>query len=120
MEYPVLLSDVSVDNLPSIFFFTDESIFPVEFYAALVQDSMAKKVESLTTISEDFLITPGGKNYFRWEMNSSQAGKSVYSVMYFFEVGDWKLVITYARLINQGKENDALVESSIETIKFGP
>jgi hypothetical protein len=120
MEYPALIAGMMGENKPNIIFYTDTSSFPVEWYAAGVQDSLAERLDNLSTISEDFLITSSGKNYFRWAMNFYQNGVSVHAVQYFFENGDWKLIIAYSRLKDQGVENDALVEAAIDTVQFGP
>ncbi len=120
LEYLALLGEKIGDYTPNIIFYTQSYALPLEFYAAVIQDSLAARLDNLTTLSEESLTTPDGKNYFRWEMNFSQDGQLVYGVQYFFENGDWKLIIAYTRLQAQGAENDALVEAAINTIVFGP
>ncbi len=119
MDYPNLVADPDVSGSPGIFFFTAESDFPVEWWAAGVQDSMAQRLDVLNTISEDFLTTADGRNYFRWEFESTQSGISTHSVCYFFENGSWKLVISYSRLAGRDSETDAVVEQAITTLQFG-
>ena len=120
MESDVLIGMSSGNYTPNIIFYTDTSEFPVAFLSAGVQDSLAEQLENLTTVSEDFLFTSSGIDYFRWEFNFSQSGIYIHSVAYFMEKGSWKLMITYSRLLNQDAKNDALVENAIDTIQFGP
>jgi len=64
------------------------------------------------------LCTDEGKDYFRWEVTYIQLGQKVHQVFYFFESGDWKLVITYSRLNNSGKEYDELMDETMQTVEF--
>jgi hypothetical protein len=116
----VLFHQDSIDNLPNIFIYQTESPFPVAFFSATVQDSLAERLDSVTTLSEDFLVTPGGWEYFRWEFEASEAGMTTHSIMYLYEVEDWKLIVTYTRMVDEGEENDALVEAAFSTIDFSP
>jgi len=120
LDYLALLGEMTGTYNPNIIFYTDNSSFPIEWYAAGVQDSLAERLDNLTTVSEEFPTTSSGKNYFRWELNFYQNGIPIHAVQYFFENGDWKLIIAYSRLRDQGAENDALVEAAIDTLQFGP
>ncbi len=120
MAYPALISTEDAIYPPNIFFYTDSSAYPVAFYAAGAQDSLAKRVSNLNNISEEFGTTPGGKDYFRWELRFTQNDVAIHSIVYFFEVGEWKLIVTYSRQDNQGIENDALVENAMGTITLNP
>ena len=66
MEYLALFGEETGNYTPNIIFYTDTSSFPVEWYAAGVQDSLAERLVNLTTVSEDFRLTSSGLNYFRW------------------------------------------------------
>jgi hypothetical protein len=120
MQYPGLFANTDEKNSPNIIFYTDTSPFPVEFYAAGVQDSLGKNETSITTVSEDFPTTSGGYNYFRWEFKYREGGLPIHTVMYFFENGEWKLILSYSRLADQGTENDQLVETAVDSIQFSP
>ena len=86
--------------------------------AILASATQIAEQENLTTISEDFLVTSEGKDYFRWEFTYTQLGKKVHQVVYFFESGDWTLIIAYTRLADQASEYDALVEESMKTVRY--
>ena len=90
----------------------------MDFFAAMVQDSLKEKLKNLIQISEDYLTTADGKHYFRWEVTDIQQGVTYHQVFYFFESGDWKLVITYTRPKDQGSQNDTLVDDSMTTVRF--
>jgi hypothetical protein len=42
----------------------------------------------------------------------------MYQVFYIFDAGAKKIVFTYARLVDQGQENDALVDQSMKTFRI--
>ena len=104
----------------NLIFIRDKSPFDVFFYAATVQDTLKENLQNLSQISEDYLTTDDGKDYFRWEVTDTQKGVRYRQVFYFFESGDWKLVITYTRPNNQGSEYDALVDEAMNTVRFSP
>ncbi len=87
-------------------------------YSAVVQDSLAGQLQNLNTISEEFLTTDEGHTYFRWEITHVAEGRTLHQVLYFFESGDWKLVITYTRLNDAGAEYDTLVDEAMETVRY--
>jgi hypothetical protein len=118
LEYPVLIGPIIEDIALNLVFMQEESTFPLAFYAALSQDSVAESVENLKTIREDFLVTDEGKDYFRWEFTNDQDGVNYHQVFYIFESGDWKLLITYTRPGDQGSEYDSLVDETMATVRF--
>lgn len=118
LVYPILYGPPTANFSPNLIFIVDSSPFPVEGYAAIVQDALKEQLKNLTQISEDYLVTDEGKNYFKWVMENTQQGKVVHQVMYFFESGDAKLVITYTRLKSQGSEYDAQVDEAMKTVRF--
>ena len=101
-------------------FIRDQSDFDVFFYAALVQGDLEEELQDLVSVSEDFLTTEDGKDYFRWEVTDTQKGVSYQQVFYFFGSGKWKLVATYTRPKNQGTEYDALVDEAMKSLRFNP
>jgi hypothetical protein len=98
----------------------EQVAFPVAFYSATVQDGLAKVFPDLAQVSEDYLVTNEGRDYFRWEFTFTQNGIALREIFYFFESGDWKLVMVYARPADQGAELDALVEEAIKTVRYTP
>jgi hypothetical protein len=118
VEQPGLFGPSLGDFSPNLIFIQEESLFPFEFYAAMVQDSLAESLDSLKEISEDFLVTDGGQSYFRWEMESTQEGEVYRQVLYFFEAGDTKMVVTYTRPRNQGEEYDPQVDAAMKSMRF--
>jgi hypothetical protein len=118
LEYPALVGPEVGNYSPNLVFNQERYSFPMAFYSAVVQDSLAESLQNLTTIGEEFLTTDQGKEYFRWEVTDTRQGVTYHQVFYFFESGDWKLVITYSRLNSQGSENDALVDEAMKTVIY--
>lgn len=106
------------DFSPNLIFIQERSLFPVDFYAAMVQDSLAQSLTDLKQIGEDFLVTEEGQDYFRWEMENTVEGVVYRQVLYFFESGDWKLVVTYTRPADKGEEADPMVEEAMHTLRY--
>jgi hypothetical protein len=117
-DYPALIGPPTGNFTPNLIFIEDNSPFPVEFYTAQVQDALKGKLTDLISISEEYLITDEGKNYFKWVMENTQKGMVVRQTLYFFESGDAKLVITYTRLKSAGSEYDAQVDEAMKTVRF--
>ncbi len=115
-----LVGSVAGDFNPSMIFYTETSELPLAMYADLFQNTIKALNLNLTTISEDFLTTTSGLEYFRWEFEEDFLGMLNHNILYFFESGDMKLVVSYFRSNEAGAENDALVEEAINTLRFGP
>ena len=97
----------------------DKSAFPLPFYSALMQDSVKASFTDVQDISEDFLTTVEGNEYFRWKIADTQKGVLYYQVLYMYESGDRKLVITYTRPAGTlGEEYDAVVDDAMTTVQF--
>ncbi len=120
LEFPGLIGPKVGNFSPNLIFIRDESTFPVFFYAAIVQDDLKESLQNLSEISEDYLTTDEGKDYFRWEITDTQNGISLRQIFYFFESGNMKLVITYTRLNNQASEYDAVVDKAMQSVRFNP
>jgi hypothetical protein len=118
MEYPVLLGPQLGGYSLNLMFIQQESTFMMAFYAAMIQDSLTERAPGITQISEDFLVSDDGKDYFRWEITNLLEGIAYHQILYFFESGDWKLVITYTRLEDQGEEYDMQVDDSMSSVRF--
>ena len=118
LAYPVLLGPTVGGFNLNLVFVQEESTFPLAFYTAIAQGSVEENFQSLTPISEEFLYTDEGKDYFRWEVTNVQLGEVVHQVFYFFESGDWKLMIIYSRHSNAGMEYDALIDETMQTVEF--
>lgn len=119
LKYPAIIGpNVGNFNL-NLVFVQEKAAFPLAFYVAQVQDQLGGFVQNLKQIKEDlFLVTDEGKDYIRWEITNINNGKHVHQVMYFFESGDWKLIITYSRGLNAGSEYDSLVDEAMKTVRF--
>ncbi len=118
LEYPSLIGPIYGNFALNLVMGEEETSFPMAFYAAQVQDAYKKLFPNLKQISEDFLTTEDGKDYFRWACDNTMNGITVRQVYYFYESGDWKLTIVYSRPANQGAENDALVDAAMKTVRF--
>jgi hypothetical protein len=118
MDYPGLLGPEAGNYSPNLIFIQEESPFPMAFYSAMIQESVMDSSENLTQISEDFLVTEGGKDYFRWQTVTVQQGVAYQQVFYFFESGDWKLVVIYTRLRDFGSQYDDMVDEAMSTVRF--
>jgi hypothetical protein len=114
MAYPLLIGPAN-NNLV---FIQEESDFPMAFYAAIAQDSVMEILPNVTQISEDFLVTDEGQDYFRWEMTNTQQGMLMHQVMYFYESEGWILLITYTRANASGSEYDSIVDAAMQTVQF--
>lgn len=118
LKYPALIGPtVGKFNL-NLVFVVDSSIFPLAFYSAQVQDGIKASITVLNDISEDFLTTNDGKDYFRWVIDDSMKDVVYHQVVYMFESGDGKLVITYTRPVDQGQEYDKVVDEAMKSVQF--
>ncbi len=102
LEDPVLVGPRAGGFSLNLTFIRDTSDFGVDFYSALAQESLMEQLENATSIREDFLSTPEGLDYFRWEITCTQKGALFRQVYYFYGNGGQIVVITYTRLDNQG------------------
>ena len=120
LPYPALVGPMLGNTPVGLNFFEESSKLPLGMYSAMVQDSVTGKMHSYSQVSEDFLTTDDGKDYFRWEFTNKENGTAVRSIVYFFDSGDNKLTIAYARPNNRGAKYDALVEEAMKTVRFPP
>lgn len=118
LKYPALLGPRVQEFTLNLVIAQEETDFPMAFYTALVQDQLAKVLQGLKPIREDFLVTNAGKDYFRWELTHRMNDANVHQVMYFFESGDWIMIITYSRLQAAGSEYDSLVDEAMKTVRY--
>jgi hypothetical protein len=118
LKYPALMGPVVGKVNLNLVFAEESSTFMLAFYSALLQDSVKKVIPNLTQISEDFLTTDEGKEYFRWAITDTQNNIQFHQVFYMYESGDWKLTITYTRSISAGAEYDAAVDAAMKTVLF--
>jgi hypothetical protein len=117
-DYPILTGPKIGNFSPVLTFAQNKSPFPVEFYAATYQDGLKRRLPNLSQISEDFLTTEEGNGYFRWEVTTTQQGVRYHQVFYFYESGDWKLIITYTRRDDQGSQYDPQIDAAMKTVQF--
>jgi hypothetical protein len=87
-------------------------------YTAMKQDRIKMKRPNLSQVSEDDFMTEEGKDCFRWEVKDTIKGMNVRQIFYFFESGDWMLMITYTRPENQGAEYDAVIDGAMRTVHY--
>lgn len=99
-------------------FIRDKTAFEVFSYAAMFQDSLKEKLQNVSQISEDFLTTDDGQDYFRWEITDTQKGTLYRQVFYFYGSGEQILVITYTRPNHQGSEYDDVVNKAMQSVRF--
>jgi hypothetical protein len=120
IAYPGLLGPL-VDGISQNVVFVSETYgFPLAFYTALLQDKIITNVESLTSISEDFLTTSSGLDYFRWVTERTVQSTRLRQIYYIFENGDFKLTIIYTRQSGEAPEQDAIIADSLDSIRFEP
>jgi hypothetical protein len=120
MEYPGLLGPRVEGIFQNLVFVYETSTFPLAFYAAVVQDNVTSTLEEFSSLSEDFLTTSSGIDYFRWVTENSQQATRVRQVFYMFENGDWKLTIIYTRQSGEAPEQDAIIDGIMDTIILEP
>lgn len=118
LEYPILIGPSVGGFTPNLVIVQEEVNFPMAFYSAVIQDSFAEIFQDLTSIREDFLSTEEGKDYFRWEVTNVQQGELLRQIFYFFESGDWKLMVTFTRPNNAGAAYDELIDEVMQTVKY--
>ena len=119
LDYPGLLGPQIGGIYQNLVFVYETSSFPLAFYSAVVQDNITASLENVTTLSEDFLTTSSGIDFFRWVTENTQQGTRMRQVFYMFENGDWKLTIIYTRQSGEAPEQDTLIEAIIDTIQMG-
>jgi hypothetical protein len=117
-DYPALKGPLAGNYAPNLTFFEDQSRYPMAFYSAIFQDRMQEQLTAYRQLKEEFLTTATGQDYFRWELEHTRGGAVFHQILYFYESGDWKLVITYTRLRSQGPKNDALIDAAMQTVQF--
>jgi hypothetical protein len=120
MDQPGLVAPLAGDLKCTLMFIRVNTTFDVFFYAATFQDSLIAIYPDLSTVREDYLTTEEGKDYFRWEVTYISLGVGIHQIFYFFESGNWKLVISFLRPNNQGSEYDAMVDETMKTVHFKP
>jgi hypothetical protein len=120
MEYPGLLGPRVEGIFQNLVFVYEASTFPLAFYAAVVQDNVSSTLKEFSSLSEDFLTTSSGTDYFHWVTENSQQDTRVRQVFYMFEKGDWKLTIIYTRQPGEAPEQDAIIDGIMDTIVLGP
>lgn len=120
LKYPSLMGPQVEGIFQNLIFVPEESTFPMAMYAAFVQDNIEATLQDVSSISEEFLITSAGIDFFKWITESTQQGMRLRQIFYIFENGDWKLTIVYTRQAGEALEQDALIDDLIDTIKFTP
>lgn len=120
LKYPALIGPTVNEFALNLVFVTEESGFDAFIYAATVQDQAAAYFPDLVSISEDYLTTVDGEDYFRWEATNTQQGAKFTQIFYFFGLDDWNLTVTYTRPADQGMEYDALVDEAMSTMQYRP
>lgn len=118
LKYPVYYGSAVGNFSPNLVFMEEEGMFDVFFYAAQAQDQALAAFPGLKSISEDYLTTTDGVDFFRWETTNVQQGKTLTQIFYFFGSGTWNLIVTFTRPINQGQEYDALVDEAMSTMRY--
>lgn len=83
---------------------------------ALWKETQSQNPAFTGEISETLLTSFEGSAYTRWEVTFTTSR----TVFYFFASGGWNLAIIYDRPLDQGIENDPLVDLSVQTVHFAP
>jgi hypothetical protein len=117
MAYPTFVGPTIGNVTLNLVFVEENSPYMLAMYTAFAQDAVTG-MYSVTQISEDFLETDEGKEYFRWELENTVNGVKIHQVMYFYESGDWKLIINYTRPRNSGSEYDDLIDQAMQSVQF--
>jgi len=120
IEYPALLGPQVAGISQNMVFVSETYDFPLAFYTALLQDKIITNLESLTSISEDFLATSSGIDYFHWVTERTEQSTRLRQIYYIFENGDFKLTIIFTRQSGEAAEQDAIIDGIIDTISFEP
>lgn len=120
LKYPALFGPTIGGFNTNLVVVQEEVSFPLGFYTAMIQDTFASTYTGLSQVSEDFLTTNEGLDYFRWEYTFSQNGVGVRQILFFYESGDWKLMIAFTRPANQGAELDPLIDEAMMTVRYTP
>ncbi|RPI31498.1 MAG: hypothetical protein EHM70_11405 [Chloroflexota bacterium] len=116
MEYPDLIGPEVAGYPLSLIFIVDYTEMWNAGYTAQVQDMVLASDPEVETVSEGFLVTDGGQDYFRWEYTSVYEGRRYHYVSYIIE-GDMRILhIIYTRLDEAGEEYDQLVDASLQSM----
>ncbi len=118
LEYESLIGPRSENFSQNLIIVEEKNPYDKYQFATQMLNNIAQYYPDLTLISEDSLVTDGGKGYLRLVVEFTMQGYKVRQFQYVFESGGWKLNITYTRLTIQGPENDALVDAAMKTVKF--
>jgi hypothetical protein len=97
------------------FYIEDAGIFA--FNAALAQDLFKEKLENYYEISEDFLQTDTGDDYFRWAFTGRINGVTVYNIGYVFDFESIQVMAIYTRPYSQGQSFDTQVDAAMQTMR---
>jgi hypothetical protein len=90
----------------------------LEMYTAFYQDDFIAILTNYKQISEDFLNADDGSIYFKWVFEDDRLGIESYRTIYFYDAGDWKLLMMYQRLRSVGPEFDAAVDAAMKTVQY--
>jgi hypothetical protein len=119
LKYLALIGS-QIENInQNLLFIPEVTDLPMEVYAAAVQDNIKASMSDLTSLTEEFLTTSSGIDYFRWVIERTQNNIEVRQVIYVVANGDWKLSIIYTRQAGAAPEQDAVIDVAIDTLQFG-
>lgn len=120
LKYPALIGPKVGEVTQNMVFIPETSTYPMEMYAAFVQDSITATLKGVNSIEEEFLTTSSGIDYFRWVAENNHQGIVMRQLYYIFANGDWKLTIIYTRQEGNAPEQDKLVDGLVDTFRFEP
>lgn len=122
LDDPALIGPKIGDYEINLIFYQEKAVMGSGFYSAVLQDDLERNLTGFVSLSEDYLSTLEGQDYFRWEMTHTLKGVKMRRVFYFFDSssssGEWVLVITYTRPSSAGSEYDQEVEKAISTVRY--
>lgn len=118
LKFPIIVGPIVGNFAMNLVFVEEEGMVNVFFFAAQVQDQSTLMNPNLETVSEEFLVTNDGEDYFRWETTNVHEGTTYTQIFYFFGSDTWNLVATFTRPKNQGQQYDVIVDEAMRTMRY--
>jgi hypothetical protein len=116
-RFEVITGPSVAGNPLNVYFYIEENDILFEMYAAYAQDLFRENLENDIQLSEAFLKTDLGEDYFRWTFTGRINGITVYNIGYVFDFDGMKVLALYTRPYSQGQSFDQVIDTAMRTMR---
>lgn len=118
LQYKIAVGPTSDDFSPNLVIVSEANTGTLAEYLTANKTAMAGVFSELEFLSEAEFLPAEGEAGIKLVFESQQNNQMLHQVVYFFDAGESKVIVTYTRLVAQGETNDALVDESMRTFRF--